>query len=800
MSLFEPPPETSTLPEEKTPKELSPDVESLVEPVNSMWPSRDWLKFAPLWMIVIIIVAAGMTWFLLEVDFKPELRTNKVYACNLHIVSHSLTRDLTFPESNMFKKEAAHLEKMVAGLVLASELAVYYNTSKVYAFGKGLTVHFWIILEVPNSNNKYVTVNSVKIALNRVLTSKANITTAYIFDQYHVNPYSLDMYEASLQTMQLFSSITDCYRYIYVNSGQEIRLPSPDHTTTSCVWHLQGPPAHLLKLRLKWMRPDCRDLLAMYDTPAPIDEHIIALFYGCSRQEPVSEVLSSRSSMLVFWKQGMYSYYDPFILTVQPVPIKTCKENIILKEGFHVQGHLRTPYYPSYFPPFSTCTWNITVPSPEYGVALRFEGYLLVVQYTYAPCIQGQWTIHNQKKCGLPVLKPYTERIEGISDTIQVQFSCQKSLTGPGLQASYSLYNLSDPCPGEFLCVSDGMCVPLCDGVQDCPDGLDERNCVCPAEYECPDGECINLTQICNGIQDCFDGTDEKDCNQAVPCRAFNYKCADGTCVKKINPECDAVKDCHDGSDEKNCNCGIQALQNRIVGGTEAQEGEWPWQASLQVNGEHRCGGTLVAEKWILTAAHCLNLDSLSTPDVWTAVMGKVHLSQRNQKEMAFKVIQTVTHPYYESDTQDYDIALVELDHAVPLTSPHVQPVCLPASTHYFVDGSICWVTGWGATYENGPPIDVLHKVDLKLISQDFCSHIYRYQLSPRMFCAGYLDGSKDACQGDSGGPLVCKEPNGRWFVAGVVSWGPGCGIPKFYGVYTRITRFVGWIHNITGQ
>ncbi|CAJ0936707.1 unnamed protein product [Ranitomeya imitator] len=166
---------------------------------------------------------------------------------------------------------------------------------------------------------------------------------------------------------------------------------------------------------------------------------------------------------------------------------------------------------------------------------------------------------------------------------------------------------------------------------------------------------------------------------------------------------------------------------------------------------------------------------------------------------MAFKVKQLIIHPYHDHDTHDYDIALVQLDHPVPLISSYVQPICLPASTHHFPTGSTCWVAGWGATREYGPASDYLQMVDLKLISQDICSDLYHYQITPRMFCAGYFDGTKDTCLGDSGGPLVCQEPGGRWFQVGLVSWGVGCAIPKFYGVYTRITKFVGWIHDITG-
>ncbi|KFO11201.1 Transmembrane protease serine 6, partial [Balearica regulorum gibbericeps] len=139
------------------------------------------------------------------------------------------------------------------------------------------------------------------------------------------------------------------------------------------------------------------------------------------------------------------------------------------------------------------------------------------------------------------------------------------------------------------------------------------------------------------------------------------------------------------------------------------------------------------------------------------------------------------------------DVALLQLDHPV-ITSPLIQPICLPAPSHLFEPGLHCWITGWGALKEGGHISNVLQKVDVQLIQQDICSEAYHYMISPRMLCAGYHKGKKDACQGDSGGPLACKEPSGRWFLAGLVSWGMGCARPNHYGVYTRITQVLGWM------
>ncbi|XP_047297126.1 transmembrane protease serine 6 isoform X3 [Homo sapiens] len=520
--------------------------------------------------------------------------------------------------------------------------------------------------------------------------------------------------------------------------------------------------------------------------------------YGCSRQEPVVEVLASGAIMAVVWKKGLHSYYDPFVLSVQPVVFQACEVNLTLDNRLDSQGVLSTPYFPSYYSPQTHCSWHLTVPSLDYGLALWFDAYALRRQKYDLPCTQGQWTIQNRRLCGLRILQPYAERIPVVATAgITINFTSQISLTGPGVRVHYGLYNQSDPCPGEFLCSVNGLCVPACDGVKDCPNGLDERNCVCRATFQCKeDSTCISLPKVCDGQPDCLNGSDEEQCQEGVPCGTFTFQCEDRSCVKKPNPQCDGRPDCRDGSDEEHCDCGLQGPSSRIVGGAVSSEGEWPWQASLQVRGRHICGGALIADRWVITAAHCFQEDSMASTVLWTVFLGKVWQNSRWPGEVSFKVSRLLLHPYHEEDSHDYDVALLQLDHPV-VRSAAVRPVCLPARSHFFEPGLHCWITGWGALREGGPISNALQKVDVQLIPQDLCSEVYRYQVTPRMLCAGYRKGKKDACQGDSGGPLVCKALSGRWFLAGLVSWGLGCGRPNYFGVYTRITGVISWIQQV---
>ncbi|XP_036796039.1 transmembrane protease serine 6 isoform X1 [Oncorhynchus mykiss] len=781
-------------------------------------PCRCLLAFLIIVTIIILSGGATLAWYFLEYRvWVLEPRVQQQYTARLSILNRNYSSGLSSHTSPAFTAQAKEVQDMVRRIVKGSDLSRYFNSTKVFAFGEGSVVaHFWLVLSVPDSHVGKVTMERVSSCLHSLLGayrgSDREETANY--GEYLLHLPSFSITETDPKVVELLKASFDCYRYQVVSSSTAVAMRGPNTQRSSCLWHLRAPQgsstqSFRLELRMEWLLPECRDRLAVYDGLTPTDTHLITSLYGCSRQERVVHVLSSGEWMTVVWKQGLYNYKDPFSLSAQAWTTEMCSSNIELQPVSGVQGSLRTPFYPSYYPPDTNCTWTFTVPSADYGLSLEFEGYELSRANYNQACTQGQWMVQNRRFCGTRGLQPYAERLYLLSTATRVVMTSEVSITGPGLQVHYSLFNQSDPCPGQFLCTLNGLCVPACpgqflctlnglcvpacDGIKDCPNGLDERNCVCIAQYQCPeDSQCVDYFKVCDQHPDCLEAMDEENCTEGVQCTDKTYVCADGTCLKKPNPECDFITDCPDASDERHCDCGLRQFTSRVVGGVNATEGEWPWQVSLQIGGRHVCGGALVSSQWVVSAAHCFYDDRLS-PRAWTVYLGKFLLNRSSQMEDAIRVQQILLHQYYDDETHDYDLALLRLERpAAPGTL--AQPACLPSPTHQQEPELLCWVTGWGALREGGTPSNVLQKVDVRLVSEEACFRSYGYMVTPRMLCAGYRSGEKDACQGDSGGPLVCQENSGRWFLAGVVSWGKGCGRADYYGVYTRVTKLTGWI------
>ncbi|XP_074191557.1 transmembrane protease serine 5 isoform X3 [Rhinolophus sinicus] len=257
--------------------------------------------------------------------------------------------------------------------------------------------------------------------------------------------------------------------------------------------------------------------------------------------------------------------------------------------------------------------------------------------------------------------------------------------------------------------------------------------------------------------------------------------------------------------------CGARPLASPIVGGQAVAPGRWPWQASVALGSWHTCGGSVLAPHWVVTAAHCMHSFRLSPLSSWRVHVGLVSHSMVRPHQGAV-VERIIPHPLYSAQNHDYDVALLRL--RTPLNfSDTVGAVCLPAEEQDFPRGSQCWVSGWGHTdpshrmsssqYSGCMPhgSDTLQDTVVPLLSTQLCnsSCIYSGALTPRMLCAGYLDGRADACQGDSGGPLVCPD-GGTWHLVGVVSWGRGCAEPNHPGVFAKVAEFLDWIHDTAGS
>ena len=271
----------------------------------------------------------------------------------------------------------------------------------------------------------------------------------------------------------------------------------------------------------------------------------------------------------------------------------------------------------------------------------------------------------------------------------------------------------------------------------------------------------------------------------------------------------------------------------RVVGGSSAKDGDWPWQVLLKIprrkagkQSDVTCGGSVVASRWILSAAHCFSPnDPAVTPDkdrailVYEGVRRVDFASGKFDATAVHSVTNPIVHPQYNKVTTENDIAMLNLSE--PVVGSSVTPL-LAALPELESPPTVATVTGFGrlrdVKIEDGKVIDVLTnqrlsasqvmperlmQVELPLVGTTECKRLVNVRghvIDARTLCAGAPEGGKDSCQGDSGGPLVTRDPNGHWRQIGVVSWGVGCGQKGRPGIYTRVSAFASWMTSVAGR
>lgn len=290
----------------------------------------------------------------------------------------------------------------------------------------------------------------------------------------------------------------------------------------------------------------------------------------------------------------------------------------------------------------------------------------------------------------------------------------------------------------------------------------------------------------------------------------------------------------------------VCAEDSKIVGGCLAKVKDWPGFVALRArNAEKRqsgyfCGGTLISRDWVLTAAHCVHNTFTKVTSgrhaapfsTWgynedpfkfegegllEVVLGQQNLDAVGPDDLR-EVIDIVIHPKYNGVAQNgYDVALLKLRpgsyrNIAELSASlerDPKPTLPQASTP--VAENYAMVAGYGSQWFGVNPLmypadkgakdiyaagsNELLEVTVPLVSEQICKSAYPSdKINSRVICAGFAQGGKDSCQGDSGGPLMAYNASGQPYQIGVVSWGEDCAKEGYYGIYTRVSAFAGWV------
>ncbi|NXH15251.1 C1S protein, partial [Bucco capensis] len=507
---------------------------------------------------------------------------------------------------------------------------------------------------------------------------------------------------------------------------------------------------------------------------------------------------------------------------------KTCGVNCSGKVFTELSGEIASPNYPHVYPENSRCEYRVAL-SPGYSVTLtlRRGDFDLEPPDSNSSCHDSLTFVSGKQHFG-----PYCGRkfpgppeIKTSNNILDIIFQTDQSIQHKGWKIRY--HGEPVTCPSSVIpnsvldpkkdryvfkdnvkvtCVEGYEIVRRQDSILTFPSSCQANGKWSNSHFSCVSVNCGDPIAIDNA-QVVYVSELQEPLYKA----AFQYQCdapyytlgnkenvvyhcsASGKWVSKEMgtklPRCVPV-------------CGVPSnpIQEKakIFGGTRAEKGNFPWQVYFDYP---RGGGVLISEKWVLTAAHVV--DGSRLPNMYAGVInvGRQSLYQEATQLLAEAVF---IHPEWQKQPLqtrtdfDNDIALVKLRHAVQM-DPNISPLCLPAKSpeYELQEGTLGYIAGWGLR-ENGrlplylwkAQVAVLDMAKCRAVKLEGSAHSSAYRFTDNMICAG---GEQDSCTGDSGGAYAIQDPldDTRFYVAGLISWGPSCGI---FGVYTKVVRYLDWI------
>ncbi|XP_053421792.1 enteropeptidase isoform X2 [Nycticebus coucang] len=475
--------------------------------------------------------------------------------------------------------------------------------------------------------------------------------------------------------------------------------------------------------------------------------------------------------------------------------------------------------FPNSYPNLAFCVWNLNAQKGK-NIQLHFQEFNLE---NIADVVE----IRDEGEDDSLLLAVYTgpgpvKDVFSTTSRMTVLLITDDTVARGGFKANFTTgYHLGipEPCKEDNFQCADGECVPLanlCDGHPHCKDGSDEAHCV-----RLFNGTTSNVGLVQFRIQSIWHTACAENwttqisndvCqlmglgggNSSLPISSTQSgpfvklsTAANGSLILTPSQQCFQNSLILLQCNPKSCGKRMRAQEvtPKIVGGSNAKEGAWPWLVALYHNNQQLCGASLISRDWLVSAAHCVYGRNMQ-PSKWTAILG-LHVTSNLTSPQTTTVLidQIVINPHYNKQTKDNDIAMMHLEVKVNYTD-YIQPICLPEENQVFPPGRKCFIAGWGRLAHQGPTPDILQEADVPLLSNEKCKQqMPEYNITENMICAGYEEGEIDTCQGDSGGPLMCQE-NNRWFLAGVTSFGYQCALPHRPGVYVRVPRFTEWIQS----